>query len=260
MIIYNSELYHYGIPRRSGRYKWGSGKDPYHHGADAASTKAAYKRARHDLRMNRLKYVGNRAIHPIGSIHSDWGFRGVTVGGAASRAHMERAKRELSDRRKTKENLKIEYKKAKIMEKHGDEPMSKLQKRLNKTEIHDSKLSKKVTDIQEHRDKKLASKGSAKIKKASAKGNEAKAKAEFKASKKMLRRKRNRAIASNMVHPYVSVKDHWGISGYTKRGKREGNKLNANKLAIQDARKEKAAAKARYRRVKRGRNRHVDYM
>ena len=32
MIIYNSELYHYGVPRRSGRYKWGSGKNPYHHG------------------------------------------------------------------------------------------------------------------------------------------------------------------------------------------------------------------------------------
>lgn len=25
-------LVHYGIPRRSGRYKWGSGKNPYHHG------------------------------------------------------------------------------------------------------------------------------------------------------------------------------------------------------------------------------------
>jgi len=31
--MYN-ELIHYGIPRRSGRYKWGSGKDPYHHGSD----------------------------------------------------------------------------------------------------------------------------------------------------------------------------------------------------------------------------------
>lgn len=25
-------LVHYGIPRRSGRYKWGSGKNPFHHG------------------------------------------------------------------------------------------------------------------------------------------------------------------------------------------------------------------------------------
>ena len=28
------ELMHYGMPRRSGRYKWGSGDDPYQHGGD----------------------------------------------------------------------------------------------------------------------------------------------------------------------------------------------------------------------------------
>ena len=33
MIQWNQELYHYGIPRRSGRYKWGSGKNPFHHGS-----------------------------------------------------------------------------------------------------------------------------------------------------------------------------------------------------------------------------------
>ena len=27
-------LMHYGMPRRSGRYPWGSGKDPYQHGRD----------------------------------------------------------------------------------------------------------------------------------------------------------------------------------------------------------------------------------
>lgn len=27
------ELEHYGIPRKSGRYPWGSGENPYHHGA-----------------------------------------------------------------------------------------------------------------------------------------------------------------------------------------------------------------------------------
>ena len=26
-----AELRHYGMPRRSGRYPWGSGKDPYQH-------------------------------------------------------------------------------------------------------------------------------------------------------------------------------------------------------------------------------------
>lgn len=38
-MLWNDELYHYGMPRRSGRYKWGSGKDPYHHGADGTSRK-----------------------------------------------------------------------------------------------------------------------------------------------------------------------------------------------------------------------------
>ena len=31
--VYN-ELYHYGTPRHSGRYPWGSGKDPYQHSSD----------------------------------------------------------------------------------------------------------------------------------------------------------------------------------------------------------------------------------
>lgn len=31
------ELYHYGMPRRSGRYPWGSGKDPYQHSGDFLS-------------------------------------------------------------------------------------------------------------------------------------------------------------------------------------------------------------------------------
>ena len=30
----NDDLMHYGIPRRSGRYPWGSGEDPYQHGRD----------------------------------------------------------------------------------------------------------------------------------------------------------------------------------------------------------------------------------
>ena len=35
MAIYDGEhLEHYGMPRRSGRYPWGSGEDPYQHGSD----------------------------------------------------------------------------------------------------------------------------------------------------------------------------------------------------------------------------------
>ena len=30
-------LQHYGMPRRSGRYPWGSGEDPYQHGQDFLS-------------------------------------------------------------------------------------------------------------------------------------------------------------------------------------------------------------------------------
>ncbi len=32
-IIAEDELFHYGTPRRSGRYPWGSGEDPYQHGS-----------------------------------------------------------------------------------------------------------------------------------------------------------------------------------------------------------------------------------
>lgn len=34
MIVWNY-LEHYGIPRKSGRYAWGSGENPYHHGQSA---------------------------------------------------------------------------------------------------------------------------------------------------------------------------------------------------------------------------------
>lgn len=34
-MIYWNYLMHYGTPRRSGRYKWGSGQNPYHHGQSA---------------------------------------------------------------------------------------------------------------------------------------------------------------------------------------------------------------------------------
>ena len=38
MAIYNGEsLEHYGTPRHSGRYPWGSGEDPYQHGRDFLS-------------------------------------------------------------------------------------------------------------------------------------------------------------------------------------------------------------------------------
>ena len=33
-----TDLAHYGVPRRSGRYPWGSGKDPHQHSGDLLST------------------------------------------------------------------------------------------------------------------------------------------------------------------------------------------------------------------------------
>ena len=38
-LIFESDedLVHYGMPRRSGRYPWGSGKDPYQHSGDFLS-------------------------------------------------------------------------------------------------------------------------------------------------------------------------------------------------------------------------------
>ena len=61
MIIYNSELYHYGVPRRSGRYKWGSGKNPFHHGADAAfrKAKADYKANKKAINKEHRKSLRN---------------------------------------------------------------------------------------------------------------------------------------------------------------------------------------------------------
>lgn len=38
-----NDLAHFGIPRRSGRFPWGSGEDPYHHGADAPGSKKRRK-------------------------------------------------------------------------------------------------------------------------------------------------------------------------------------------------------------------------
>ena len=39
--LLNDHLEHYGLPRRSGRYKWGSGKDPY----QSTGGKRSFKKA-----------------------------------------------------------------------------------------------------------------------------------------------------------------------------------------------------------------------
>ena len=39
--LFDDHLEHYGLPRRSGRYKWGSGKDPY----QSTGGKRSFKKA-----------------------------------------------------------------------------------------------------------------------------------------------------------------------------------------------------------------------
>lgn len=63
-IIWNDELYHYGVPRRSGRYKWGSGKNPFHHGSDLKSTRLGKKIARNEYaiakRTSKIKKLDKK--------------------------------------------------------------------------------------------------------------------------------------------------------------------------------------------------------
>ena len=44
-MIWNNELYHYGMPRRSGRYKYGSGLRPYQHAKGYIKNRMAEKKA-----------------------------------------------------------------------------------------------------------------------------------------------------------------------------------------------------------------------
>ena len=65
ITVANDDLEHYGMPRRSGRYPWGSGKDPYQHSKDF------YGRVK-EMRKNKFtytdpktgeKYTGDKAIY-----------------------------------------------------------------------------------------------------------------------------------------------------------------------------------------------------
>ena len=73
MIQWNQELYHYGIPRRSGRYKWGSGKNPYHHGSDGTGGKANKKKEKRELTPEERRARRNRNIKIAAGV-------GITIG------------------------------------------------------------------------------------------------------------------------------------------------------------------------------------
>ena len=65
----NDYLAHYGLPRRSGRYKWGSGKEPYqslrvrrYQNSDGSLTKAGAKRYQYQRTLNDLDKKGTKTV------------------------------------------------------------------------------------------------------------------------------------------------------------------------------------------------------
>ena len=74
-LISKEELAHYGTPMHSGRYPWGSGENPYHHGASspfgrlkkrreekkAAKAKAERTRKTQEARAAKAEYEKNKA-------------------------------------------------------------------------------------------------------------------------------------------------------------------------------------------------------
>ena len=62
-----NELYHYGVPQRSGRYPWGSGKNPYHHGASLSS---GVKKVTGAIRNQRTKTY-NKSMYAKSKSMSD---------------------------------------------------------------------------------------------------------------------------------------------------------------------------------------------
>lgn len=54
-LLPESTLEHYGMPRRSGRYPWGSGEDPYHHGASAPGGRQIERRGGNVISRFRKK-------------------------------------------------------------------------------------------------------------------------------------------------------------------------------------------------------------
>ena len=60
----DDELMHYGMPRRSGRYPWGSGEDPYQHGRDFLGRVEELKKNKNFTYVDKKgnKYTGDTAI------------------------------------------------------------------------------------------------------------------------------------------------------------------------------------------------------
>lgn len=66
-----NELMHFGIPKRSGGYPWGSGENPYHHGASAPGGRRRRKYQYTDADLQRIKKASSRGTMlggPLGGI------------------------------------------------------------------------------------------------------------------------------------------------------------------------------------------------
>ena len=102
--LLNDHLEHYGLPRRSGRYKWGSGKDPY----QSTGGKRSFKKA---------ASAGERYIK--------------SKLGSSKRAQKKAAKaREKEENEKAKEQRKNKYRNEKAYVKSlSDEELRKINSR-----------------------------------------------------------------------------------------------------------------------------------
>ena len=58
MSLTDDILMHYGMPRRSGRYPWGSGDNPYQHSGDFLSRVEELKKSNLHRRSGHCKIYG----------------------------------------------------------------------------------------------------------------------------------------------------------------------------------------------------------
>ena len=134
MITWNKELYHYGMPRRSGRYKRGSGEDPFHHGSD--------KPSRRTKRLTKALNAQNRDIASLKKHGLD------SSGLEAVRKKTEgkiAASKEKDAQKQIKRNLKTEQK---DLRKEFNEASAKAKRKELELEVRgiDSAIAKKHAD------------------------------------------------------------------------------------------------------------------
>lgn len=102
----STTLQHYGLPRRSGRYKWGSGEDPYHHGADSPKHAKVTKPRTGNPMVDKMSYKTlksiNKAKTKVAKLESK---RQKKEHKAAYEAEQKRIKEEYKAAKKGKQQL-----------------------------------------------------------------------------------------------------------------------------------------------------------